>query len=418
MSDAVISVENLSKLYRLGSIGTSTLREDLSRGWARLRGRADPTLRLGAPEHPRQENGDFWALRDINFEVRQGEVLGIVGANGAGKSTLLKILSRITAPTFGEVKLKGRVASLLEVGTGFHQDLSGRENVFLNGAILGMSKAEIRRKLDEIVAFAGLDEFIDTPVKRYSSGMYVRLAFAVAAHLDPEILILDEVLAVGDAQFQRKCVGKMDQVARDGRTVLLVSHNLTVVASLCRSAILLDNGAKVIEGPVKQVLERYIGSKTAARAEVTFSESDAAANNGRLRLTAAKVLCRARITGDVEIDQPVTLAFDFEVIPTELNLCTSIHVKDKEGVCAFVSGTPTRIHARGTHRHAYTIPPHLMNDGIYTIDIFLITETTQIEVCFRSAVSFSVHETSGRKDYLGKIIGCVRPQLGIKESAL
>jgi lipopolysaccharide transport system ATP-binding protein len=263
MSDVVISVENLSKLYRLGAIGTSTLREDLSRGWARLRGRPDPTLKVGAAQQPRQEGGVFWALREISFEVNRGEVLGIIGANGAGKSTLLKILSRITAPTSGEAKLKGRIASLLEVGTGFHPDLSGRENIYLNGAILGMSKAEIRRKLGEIVAFSGLDEFIDTPVKRYSSGMYVRLAFAVAAHLDPEILILDEVLAVGDAQFQKKCLGKMGDVAKAGRTVLFVSHNMPAVQRLCTRALLLNDGAIELRGDVSQVTNAYLLRGTA-----------------------------------------------------------------------------------------------------------------------------------------------------------
>jgi lipopolysaccharide transport system ATP-binding protein len=228
----VISVEHISKSYRLGAIGGGTLREDLTRWWAKVRQKPDPTLKIGQEHQAPHLGQEFWALRDVSFEVKEGEIVGIIGRNGAGKSTLLKILSRVTGPTCGFVKVKGRIASLLEVGTGFHPELTGKENIFLNGTILGMTKAEIRSKFDEIVAFSEIEEFIDTPVKRYSSGMYVRLAFAVAAHLEPEILIVDEVLAVGDAQFQKKCLGKMGQVSRQGRTVLFVSHNLDAVRNL------------------------------------------------------------------------------------------------------------------------------------------------------------------------------------------
>jgi lipopolysaccharide transport system ATP-binding protein len=260
MSDIVIKVENLSKQYRLGTVGTGTLSHDLNRWWAKLRGKPDPYLKIGS-ENKISENGNteyVWALRDISFEVKRGEVLGIIGKNGAGKSTLLKILSRITSPTTGELKLKGRVASLLEVGTGFHPELTGRENIFLNGSILGMSKAEIKAKFDEIVDFSGVERYIDTPVKRYSSGMYVRLAFAVAAHLDPEILIVDEVLAVGDAEFQKKCLGKMKDVAGEGRTVLFVSHNMDAVNSLCSKSICLAQGKIVAEGNTFNVVNEYL----------------------------------------------------------------------------------------------------------------------------------------------------------------
>src|SRR5664280_1717903 len=245
----VIKIENVSKQYRLGSIGTNTLRGDLQRWWHNVRGLPDPTLIIGQEnslKNGRKNKSDdeyVWALKDINFEVKQGEVLGIIGKNGAGKSTLLKLLSRVTAPTLGNIKVRGRIASLLEVGTGFHPELTGRENIFLNGAILGMTKAEIRNRFDEIVDFSGVAKYIDTPVKRYSSGMYVRLAFAVAAHLEPEILIVDEVLAVGDAEFQKKAIGKMQDVSRnDGRTVIFVSHNMLAVKSLCNKGILLKNG--------------------------------------------------------------------------------------------------------------------------------------------------------------------------------
>lgn len=262
MGDVIIKVENLSKQYRLGTINYGVLYRDLQSWWAKLRGREDPNSLVINSAHGRQaESGDlFWALKDISFDIRQAEIVGIIGRNGAGKSTLLKILSRVTAPTKGEVKIKGRVASLLEVGTGFHPELTGRENVFLNGAILGMNRQEIVRKFDEIVAFAEIENFIDTPVKRYSSGMYVRLAFAVAAHLEPEILIVDEVLAVGDNKFQKKCLGKMEEVGKDGRTVLFVSHNLGTINELCGKVIMLSHGRIAMEGATDGVVEAYLNT--------------------------------------------------------------------------------------------------------------------------------------------------------------
>ena len=259
----VIKIENLSKQYRLGFVGTGTITQDLKRWWHIMRGKPDPTLMVGMENKLNEAGGDYvWALRDINFEVEQGEVLGIIGKNGAGKSTLLKILSRVTTPTTGSIKIKGRVASLLEVGTGFHPELTGRENIFLNGAILGMTKTEIRSKLDEIVDFAGIEKYIDTPVKRYSSGMYVRLGFAVAAHLDPEILIVDEVLAVGDAEFQKKAIGKMQDVSRnEGRTVLFVSHSMTSIKALCNKALLLSNGKTNGKLEVNVAINQYLGGE-------------------------------------------------------------------------------------------------------------------------------------------------------------
>lgn len=254
----VISIENLSKSYRLGQIGTGTFANDIKLWWAKLRGRPNPLLRIGDTDHGNRDGEDIWALRDVSFSVDKGAALGIIGRNGAGKSTLLKILSRVTAPTSGRVRVKGRVASLLEVGTGFHPELTGRENVYLNGAILGMSRAEIARKFDEIVDFSGVEKFIDTPVKRYSSGMYVRLAFAVAAHLEPEILVVDEVLAVGDAEFQKKCLGKMGDVAGEGRTVLFVSHNMVAVETLCPHCVLLEKGQVREIGTSSRVTSLYL----------------------------------------------------------------------------------------------------------------------------------------------------------------
>jgi lipopolysaccharide transport system ATP-binding protein len=254
----VIQVDKLSKCYRLGAIGGSTLRADVSRWLAKLRGRPDPNLIIGQEHHARLMGQEFWALQDVSFEVKQGEILGVIGRNGAGKSTLLKILSRVTAPTSGDVRINGRVASLLEVGTGFHPELSGRENIFLNGAILGMTRMEVRRKFDEIVAFSGVEDFVDTPVKRYSSGMYVRLAFAIAAHLEPEILIVDEVLAVGDLAFQQKCLGKMSEVSNSGRTILFVSHNMAIIERLCRRTMVLHAGRLEYFGDTDDAIKHYM----------------------------------------------------------------------------------------------------------------------------------------------------------------
>lgn len=273
MSDIAIQVENLAKLYQLGEISTGTLSQDLTRWWAGIRGREDPYQKIGQVNN-RTSGGtsDFvWALQDISFEVKKGEILGIIGRNGAGKSTLLKILSRVTKPTTGRIRVRGRMASLLEVGTGFHPELTGRENIFLNGAILGMRREETRRKLDEIVDFAGVERYLDTPVKRYSSGMYVRLAFAVAAHLEPEILIVDEVLAVGDAEFQKKCLGKMKDVSEnDGRTVLFVSHNMEAVQNLCNRGMLLAQGQLVTVGDLKSVVNQYLSNGPLAEARFKF----------------------------------------------------------------------------------------------------------------------------------------------------
>ncbi|MFR9166886.1 MAG: polysaccharide ABC transporter ATP-binding protein [Dysgonomonas sp.] len=261
MSDTAITFDNISKQYRLGVIGTGTISHDLNRWWHRVRGLEDPYLKIGeVNDRSQKANNDYvWALRDISFDVKKGEVLGIIGKNGAGKSTLLKILSRVTSPTTGTIRAKGRIASLLEVGTGFHPEMTGRENIYMNGAIMGMTKAEITRKLDEIVAFAGVEKYIDTPVKRYSSGMTVRLGFAIAAHLEPEILVVDEVLAVGDAEFQKKAIGKMQDVSKgEGRTVLFVSHNMGSVAQLCTKAILLQNGTVAKEGDVPTIINAYL----------------------------------------------------------------------------------------------------------------------------------------------------------------
>ena len=286
MSDIVIKAEHISKQYRLGEVGTGSLAHDLNIWWHSIRGKENPSLKIGEiNDRTVRGNSEYvWALQNINFDVKCGEVLGIIGRNGAGKSTLLKILSRTTAPTTGRILIKGRVASLLEVGTGFHPDLTGRDNIFLNGAILGMSKKEIKSKFDEIVDFAGVERYIDTPVKRYSSGMYVRLAFAVAAHLEPEILIVDEVLAVGDVEFQKKCIGKMKDVSvKDGRTVLFVSHNIQAILSLCDRGILLSQGNLSFNGNAKECVSFYLDQKL--KRSVKLDSLNDRSGDGKIRIS-------------------------------------------------------------------------------------------------------------------------------------
>lgn len=321
MSNTVIKVENLSKQYRLGNVGLGTIGADLNRWYqTRLRGREDPYLTIGE-ENDRSSKGSsdyVWALRDINFEVKQGEVLGIIGRNGAGKSTLLKILSRTTTPTTGQIKIKGRVASLLEVGTGFHPELTGRENIFLNGAILGMTKQEIKSKFDEIVDFAGVERYVDTPVKRYSSGMYVRLAFGVAAHLEPEILIVDEVLAVGDAEFQKKAIGKMKDVStKEGRTVLFVSHNMVAVQNICGETILLSNGQINNRGETGNIISRYFSVEKKKYSSIAAIEERN--GNGKLLFTNGMIKVEnSEIDNVVDSFSNVVIELEFKTVRNDL----------------------------------------------------------------------------------------------------
>jgi lipopolysaccharide transport system ATP-binding protein len=337
MSDIVISVENLSKQYRLGTIGGRTVRADLSRWWAKQRGQPDPFLKIGERDPGHRQGEILWALQDVNFEVKQGEVVGIIGRNGAGKSTLLKILSRVTSPTTGRVKVKGRIASLLEVGTGFHPELTGRENIYLNGAILGMKKAEIDQKFDEIVDFSGVELFIDTPVKRYSSGMYVRLAFAVAAHLDPEVLVVDEVLAVGDVEFQKKCLGKMDEVAHEGRTVFFVSHQMAAVENLCERGILLEGGQINFIGSQTGAITQYLTNLSNSRIDLRYRTD----RRGSGEIKIVNIQFRA-ITGNptssVVCGQDVDIYLHFEAVQNFNNsrLVASLQVKSQMDVPVFL----------------------------------------------------------------------------------
>ena len=411
----VIKLENISKQYRLGSIGTNTLRGDLQRWWYNMRGLPDPTLIIG------QENSlstststsssstsdDFvWALKGINFEVKQGEVLGIIGKNGAGKSTLLKLLSRVTAPTTGSIKVKGRIASLLEVGTGFHPDLTGRENIFLNGAILGMTKTEIRNKFDEIVDFAGIAKYIDTPVKRYSSGMYVRLAFAVAAHLEPEILIVDEVLAVGDAEFQKKAIGKMQDVSRnDGRTVLFVSHNMTAVKSLCKTGILLKNGRVNNSGQIEDVVNFYLADETAKGIVNNYWTLEMAPGLEKIRVKSAFVHYKEDL---ISVNSAFDIVTEFWCMEEGFPVNVSMHLFNINGTCVYNISTKNKTLQRGVHRAVFHIPQHLMNDGIYYVNNMFVTNA-QSYFYHEHAHSFEIIEDREASGWHGKWIGAVRP---------
>ncbi|UCG42199.1 MAG: ABC transporter ATP-binding protein [candidate division WOR-3 bacterium] len=372
MAETVISVEHLSKAYRLGQIGTGRLVDDLKVWWAKARGKPNPLLKIGQKDHGNRDGETIWALSDVSFTVKQGEVLGVIGSNGAGKSTLLKIISQITAPTSGCIKAKGRVASLLEVGTGFHPDLTGRENTYLNGAILGMKKPEIDRKFDEVVAFSEVEQFIDTPVKRYSSGMYVRLAFAVAAHLDPEILLVDEVLAVGDAAFQRKCIGKMGDVARGGRTVLFVSHNLGAVTTLCHRTIWLDKGQLRMDSDSSSAVEAYLGQRKRATRKSLSDRSDRT-GSGEVRFVGCRI---ARECGGSEVNEFLTgeevfIHIDLEA-RSSISVFVGLQVKDSLGrkVTSFNSreGGFEPLLKTGMNRLVLHIPGLLLLEGQYSID--------------------------------------------------
>jgi lipopolysaccharide transport system ATP-binding protein len=374
----ILKAENISKQYRLGEVGTGTLSHDLNRWWAGLRGKEDPYLQVGAVnDRSAKATEDYvWALRDINFEVKQGEVLGIIGKNGAGKSTLLKILSRVTAPTTGSIKTRGRIASLLEVGTGFHGELSGRENIFMNGAILGMTKNEIKSKLDEIIDFSGCEMYIDTPVKRYSSGMTVRLGFAVAAHLEPEILVVDEVLAVGDAEFQKKAIGKMQDLSQEqGRTVLFVSHNMASIQNLCTRAILLENGNNVYNGSVSEVVDYYIsGDRTIIESEVIITNE-----HRRFETEDSLILKKIRLVNTTPSSRGELL---FQVI-FEINnklhekiCCTgSICSLDDSRIGSFFSNSfQPKV---GENEFELTIPNHNLAPGSYYLNFSISSGNVQ-----------------------------------------
>jgi lipopolysaccharide transport system ATP-binding protein len=417
MSDTAIKVEDLGKLYRLGEIGTGTLSHDLNRAWAQLRGKEDPFAKIGeANDRTSKGNSNYvWSLKDINFEVKQGEVLGIIGRNGAGKSTLLKVLSKVTAPTTGRIKIKGRIASLLEVGTGFHPELTGRENVFLNGAILGMTKAEIRGKFDEIVDFSGVERYIDTPVKRYSSGMYVRLAFAVAAFLEPEILIVDEVLAVGDAEFQKKCLGRMKDVSiNDGRTVLFVSHNMEAVQNLCTQALLMQQGSIIYNGDIQSTINTYVSKMLTQETDRVWEEHEAPGNDNA-KLMKAKV-SNLETGSTIDFNTRSGFQLDLEInnlLKEEQQLDVTYHLVDERGILVVVSSTVNfePVYFRNGILSVKTIfPGNIINEGIYTFSrILLVKNRGQILVEWNDILSFEVLPVSqGTVGWQGQKEGVVK----------
>ena len=415
MTKTVIKVENVSKKYRLGLIGMGTLRHDLNRFWARVRGKADPYASVVAiNDRSEKATSDYvWALRDINFDVQQGEILAIIGKNGAGKSTLLKLLSKITQPTEGSIKMKGRIASLLEVGTGFHPELTGRENVYLNGTILGMTKKEVTQKLDEIVSFAGVEKYVDTPVKRYSSGMVVRLGFAVAAHLEPEILIVDEVLAVGDAAFQKKAIGKMkDVTTQGGRTVLFVSHNMQSVRALCTRAMLLENGEPFFSGDVNQTVNTYLSEAYQPQFEKYWNELDDAPGNEWIRLSKAKINYDQSKPLDVSMPFDIEVEFYNNKNTESLNL--SLLLWSLNGDCIFNCITPPVPVAKGYVKSVCHIPPNLLNDGEYSVELLFVKDTSVILYSHKELLSFKINDTIREGFWHGKWQGIVRPKLDFK----
>lgn len=424
-----IRVEGLGKRYLLhhkGPTRDNVLRHALTDAVGEMRKR---WLSPG-PRESRPSVEEFWALRDVSLEIKEGERIGIIGRNGAGKSTLLKILSRITDPSEGRVSIRGRMASLLEVGTGFHQDLSGRENIFLNGAVLGMSKREIARSFDKIVDFAGVERFLDTPVKRYSSGMYVRLAFAVAAHLEPEILVVDEVLAVGDAEFQKKCMGRMSEVGREGRTILFVSHNMVAVNTLCSSAVLLKDGRVFFKGNVGDAVEHYLSDASTAAGEVMLDTPDASAENGQVRLKAVRIVAEGVVTGKPSMTAEIEIQVDYQNLDSGRRL-VSVHLLNAMGMLVFASSNMDiatlvpdpwvrQTYPRGLFRTSCFIPASLLNNGLHSIDIYVNgTGANDNIILRRNAISFEVQEPAeGRSDYLGEWIGAIRPRLNWRTKQL
>ncbi|WP_440950020.1 ABC transporter ATP-binding protein [Methanosphaerula subterraneus] len=417
MSDEIaIRVKNLGKRYKLGQQtgGYKTLGETITRA---VKSPFQRLQRQGSEE--KDEAGTFWALRDVSFEVKKGEAIGIIGRNGAGKSTLLKILSRITAPTEGTVEVHGRIGSLLEVGTGFHPELTGRENIFLSGSIMGMKKAEIEEKFDQIVKFAEIEQFLDTPVKRYSSGMYVRLAFAVAAHLEPEILIVDEVLAVGDAAFQKKCLGKMGAVAEEGRTVLFVSHNITAIRNLCKRGILLKNGKIDIKGPIESVIETYTSEIQENRVSMSWPDPKYAPRNSNIILKDVSIRDESgKQLETIYTDTPFNIMIHYEVLNDNSSSGFTVTFYDNENNCIFGSinnhepNYYNKQMSKGDYFSICKIPGDLFNNGIFNMSVNIFGKNFSDNNLTNEVLRFEILDGSTvRGDYYGGYGGVIRPLL-------
>lgn len=399
MSKVVIKAEDISKQYRLGLVGTGTVRDDLKRWWYNVRGKDDPFLKIGeANDRSSKAESDYvWSLQNINFEINQGDSVGIIGRNGAGKSTLLKILSQVTQPTTGKIYTKGRIASLLEVGTGFHPEMTGRENIYLNGAILGMRKHEIARKFDEIVAFSGVERYIDTPVKRYSSGMYVRLAFAVAAHLESEILIVDEVLAVGDAEFQKKCLGKMNDVSKgEGRTVLFVSHNMAAIRGLCNSGIVLENGLIRFNGDVEKALDVYTENTLSTDSITIFDQNTKREGSGNIMFTSIRLSNKNGFSAnEFSIGDDINITFEIDNKANERTSEFGIQIFDSTDMPIFhIMPRDSNFsikHNNQFEKYSISINDIRLFPGVYYINL-TASSTTGHEVfdCIKGVISFEI----------------------------
>ena len=424
MTQLAIGARDIAKTYRIGGPAQrhASLRDAITHAAkAPARGMRSLMRSHDARQSARAAE-EFVALRGVSFDIRQGEIVGLIGRNGAGKSTLLKILSRITEPTSGRAEVHGRLGSLLEVGTGFHPDLTGRDNVFLNGAILGMRRHEIARRFDEIVEFSGVAQFIDTPVKRYSSGMYLRLAFAVAAHLDTEILVVDEVLAVGDASFQKKCLAKMEDVGQHGRTVVFVSHNMMAVTRLCQRTILLDEGRVIADGTSHEIVGAYLRSGLGTTAEREWRDANTAPGNDIVRLRALRIRSHSGETSEaIDIRRPVRVEMQFDVLADGHSLLPNFHFFNEEGVCVFIAGDHDpewirRTRPRGRYETTALIPGNYLSEGTIVVSAAVSTVDPVIVHFFeRDAVAFQVVDSlegnSARGDFAGPIPGVVRPLL-------
>lgn len=421
-SKTVIEFSGVSKRYRLGNVGSQTIKEDLGRLWNKL-SRKDAQTTFEGELNDRTTTGKsnfVWSLKDIDLQINQGDVIGIIGKNGAGKSTLLKLLSKVTAPTEGTIKIQGRIASLLEVGTGFHPELTGRENIFLNGAILGMRKTEIERKLNDIIAFAGVERYIDTPVKRYSSGMYVRLAFAVAAHLESDILIIDEVLAVGDAEFQKKCIGKMKDVSQnEGRTVLFVSHNMDAIARLCNKCIYLKNGQLVATGNTDKILQSYITAETNTHSSILFPGKDAPGND-LVRLRSACIVDSSMNEKvNIIINETVGIKMEFEVLQNTNDLLCGFNLYNQQDVHILSSHDTANLgfeYVPGIYEATIWIPPNFLSEGMHYCGLAAMSYTPfQVHYHDIGSIGFNVNDKSDgntvRGTYGGTFPGVIRPQL-------
>jgi len=414
----ILKIENISKQYRLGLVGTGTLSHDLNRFWAKIRGKEDPYLKIGAvnDQSTKAIEDYIWALKDINIEVQEGEVLGIIGKNGAGKSTLLKILSRVTSPTTGNIRTKGRIAALLEVGTGFHPELTGKENIYLNGAILGMTKAEISSKIDEIIDFSGCELYIDTPVKRYSSGMRVRLAFAVAAHLEPDILVVDEVLAVGDAEFQKKAIGKMQDISKsEGRTVLFVSHNMAAVKSLCTRAIVLEHGKIAFEGGTDEAVNFYLKQNSGGEgSNQRIFNTDTFKNDHIVCVKKVSVAAEGK-TIDAPILRTNNIIFKIQLTKKISNaIGIVLRFKDDSGnylfVCSYENDDESYNLKTGEITYQMNIPGGFFNEGNFFVDL-LISYNKNVHFLENDTIQFTIIQESKRiGSWMGKTKGPLKPK--------